>query len=100
MTDLVPSADAWRDAHLAAALLAIDPGLGGAVVRARPGPAREAWLETVHDLFSDAPSRRIPAGIADEAHDATPAFDELEPGSALPHRLGVDGLGGLLCGRD
>ena len=67
MTELVPSADAWRDAHLAAGLLAIDPGLGGAVVRARPGPARDAWLERIHALFDDAPSRRIPAGVTDEA---------------------------------
>ncbi len=67
MTDLVPPADAWRDAHLAAGLLAIDPGLGGAVVRARPGPAREAWLDTLHDVFGDVRSRRIPAGVEDEA---------------------------------
>ncbi|MFP4518766.1 MAG: magnesium chelatase subunit D [Oceanicaulis sp.] len=58
----------WDQARLAAALLAIDPGLGGALVRARAGPACEAWLELVRRLMTeDAPWRRIPVNINDEA---------------------------------
>ena len=58
----------WADARLAAALLAIDPGLRGAVVTARAGPVRDAWLEHLRGLMpDDAPWRRIPANIGDEA---------------------------------
>jgi len=60
--------DGWGEARLAAALLAVDPGLGGAVLKARAGPARDAWLETLRDLVNEAaPWRRIPAGVGDEA---------------------------------
>jgi magnesium chelatase subunit D len=48
---------------LAAALLAIDPtGLGGAFVRGRSGPARDAWLAAFRDcLPANAPVRKIPS---------------------------------------
>jgi magnesium chelatase subunit D len=60
--------DSWGEARLAAALLAVDPGLGGAVLKARAGPARDAWLETLRNLVNEAaPWRRIPAGVGDEA---------------------------------
>ena len=37
--------DAWADAMTAATLLAVDPsGLGGASLRAPPGPVRDRWL--------------------------------------------------------
>ncbi len=58
----------WADARLAAALLAIDPGLGGMVLTARSGPVRDAWLDGFHALLEDdAPWRRVPANINDEA---------------------------------
>lgn len=57
----------WADAMLAAALLAVDPGLGGVTLRARAGPVRDAWLSGYKALLSeDAPWRRLPAGIEDE----------------------------------
>lgn len=57
----------WDDASAAAALLAIDPGLGGAVLRSRPSPARDAWLSALRAVWPvDAPMRRAPAGIDDE----------------------------------
>jgi magnesium chelatase subunit D len=48
---------------LAAALLAIDPkGLGGALLRGRSGPARDAWLAAFRDcLPAKAPVRKIPS---------------------------------------
>lgn len=57
----------WADAILAAALLAVDPGLGGAVVRAGPGPTRDAWLSGFRALHTaDTPWRRMPPGIGDD----------------------------------
>ncbi|MGG5888761.1 magnesium chelatase subunit D [Falsiroseomonas sp. HC035] len=55
------------DAALAALLLAVDPaGLGGAVLRAAPGPARDRWLALLRAaLPQDAPWRRLPLGIPD-----------------------------------
>ncbi|MFC3002639.1 magnesium chelatase subunit D [Falsiroseomonas tokyonensis] len=55
------------DVELAALLLAIDPlGLGGAVLRAAPGPAREGWLARLRAALPDAtPWRRLPLGIPD-----------------------------------
>jgi magnesium chelatase subunit D len=45
---------AWRLALRAAELLAIDPiGLGGATLRAPPGPARDTWLETFRTFTDD-----------------------------------------------
>ncbi|KAA0125160.1 magnesium chelatase subunit D [Methylobacterium sp. P1-11] len=59
----------WADAHLAARLLAADPhGLGGAVLRAAPGPIRERWLEALRAaLTPGTPWRRLPPGIGDDA---------------------------------
>ncbi len=62
-----PGARRWADALAAAALLAVDPGLGGVVVRARPGPPREAWLEGYRDLLAEGtPVRRLPVSISDD----------------------------------
>jgi magnesium chelatase subunit D len=57
----------WADAAAAALVLALDPaGLGGVVLRARVGPARDAWLALLRAaLPPGAPVRRVPAGIAD-----------------------------------
>jgi len=59
--------DLWTDALLAARLLAVDPaGLGGAALRAPPGPVREAWLAALRGaLPAGAPWRRLPGGIAE-----------------------------------
>ncbi|WP_246102049.1 magnesium chelatase subunit D [Methylobacterium terricola] len=58
----------WSRACLAAALVALDPAGTGIVVRARPGPVREAWLARLHALLpAGAPVTRLPAGIADDA---------------------------------
>ncbi|MEM6744443.1 MAG: hypothetical protein AAF676_12010 [Pseudomonadota bacterium] len=59
--------EVWADAALAAALLAVDPGLGGALLRARPGPARDAWC-ALHAGLSPkaAPLRRLPAAISED----------------------------------
>ncbi len=56
------------DALLAAALLAVDPaGLGGATLRAGPGPERDAWLEALRALLpSGTPWGRVPLGVADD----------------------------------
>ena len=57
----------WSDACVAAALVAIDPaGLGGAVLRARAGPVRDAWLTLLRGFDPAAPFRRIPLGITDD----------------------------------
>ncbi|WP_396594049.1 magnesium chelatase subunit D [Brevundimonas sp. R86498] len=59
--------DVWADAILAAALLAIDPGLGGATLRAGPGPVRDAWLSGLRALLPEgAPWRRLPPGVGDD----------------------------------
>lgn len=60
--------DPWADALHAAALLAIDPaGLNGAVIRAGPGPMRDAWLAALKSFMpADAPMRRAPAHIDDD----------------------------------
>lgn len=55
------------DAMQAAVLLAVDPvGLGGALVRAAPGPARDAWLALLRSsLPVGTPWRRLPLGVPD-----------------------------------
>lgn len=59
--------DVWADAILAAALLAIDPGLGGATIRSGPGPVRDAWLTGLRALLpGDAAWRRLPPGVGDD----------------------------------
>ena len=62
-------AEKFADALLAAVLFAADPvGLGGICVRARPGPVRDAWLDTLRDLVgAEMPVRRLPAGAPLEA---------------------------------
>jgi len=59
--------DAAADATRAALLLAVDPvGLGGAVLRAGPGPTRDAWLATLRAALPEAaPWRRLPLGVPD-----------------------------------
>ncbi len=52
----------------AAALFAVDPvGIGGAVLKALPGPARDGWLALVQAMLPPAtPWRRVPLHINDE----------------------------------
>ena len=59
---------AWPDASLAAALIAVAPAdLGGAVLRARSGPVRAAWVEMLDALLpADLPRRRVPPEVADD----------------------------------
>ncbi len=60
-------APAWEDAVLAAWLLAVDPvGLGGATLRARAGPARDAWMDLWRDLTPERPMLRLPPGTPDD----------------------------------
>jgi magnesium chelatase subunit D len=60
-------ADAWSDATLAAACLALDPvGLGGVVLRSGAGPVRERWLALLRELLpAGAPMRRLPTHATD-----------------------------------
>lgn len=59
--------DIWADAMLVAALLAVDPLLRGVVVRARPGPVRDRWLEAFRALLpTSVPWRRLPIRIDDD----------------------------------
>jgi len=66
MNDL--AAARWRDAALAAALFALEPAaLGGVLLRADAGPARERWLALLAERLPEgAPLRRMPHGIADD----------------------------------
>ncbi len=59
--------EAWSDATLAAACLALDPiGLGGAVLRSPAGPVRDRWLVLLRELLpAGAPMRRLPVHAAD-----------------------------------
>ncbi len=52
----------------AAALLAVDPtGLGGALLRGPPGPARDLWLDGLRALLPHGvPFRKIPLGIGED----------------------------------
>ncbi len=61
-------AEAWAEAALVADLLALDPaGLGGARLRGRPGPARDAWLARLAAAMPPgAPLRRLPAHASEE----------------------------------
>ncbi len=54
---------------MAACLLAVDPvGLGGAVLRSRPGLERDRWLAALRAMLpGDMPQRRLPPGIGDDA---------------------------------
>jgi magnesium chelatase subunit D len=67
MSEVDGSPDAWSDATLAAACLALDPvGLGGAVVRSGAGPVRDRWLVMLRELLpAGAPMRRLPTHATD-----------------------------------
>jgi magnesium chelatase subunit D len=54
------------DAVQAAALLAVDPGLGGMLVRSWSGPARDALVKRLTGLRPGAVVRKMPAGISDD----------------------------------
>jgi len=55
------------DASFAVAILALDPAaIGGVVLRAGPGPARDSWLSAFRALMAEAPLRRIPANVPDD----------------------------------
>lgn len=56
-------------AALAAALLAVDPvGLGGAALRAAPGPLRDEWLALLRNLLPEStPFLRVPLSAGDTA---------------------------------
>jgi magnesium chelatase subunit D len=64
----VRSFDGSGDAAHAAALLAVDPaGLGGVLLQAAAGPAREDWTAYLRSLLGDRrPLQRMPLQIADE----------------------------------
>lgn len=53
----------WTDALRAAAVFALDPHeIGGVLLKARPGPVRDAWLAALGANLAQRP-RRIPASI-------------------------------------
>lgn len=56
------------DAVLAGRLFAVDPfGTGGVVLRAGPGPERDAWLARLRALLPPAtPFKRVPCHVDDE----------------------------------
>jgi magnesium chelatase subunit D len=70
------AADRWQPtaaslpmmARQVAALFAVDPvGCGGVAIRSLATPARDAWLQLLHDLLpQDTPVRRVPLHINDE----------------------------------
>lgn len=58
------SDESWHNAALALKLLALDPqGLGGAVIRMRASPARDALLG---GFKPDLPIRKLPVSMSDE----------------------------------
>jgi magnesium chelatase subunit D len=59
------ASDIWHRAILAMRLVAIDPGLGGAVLRARAGPVRDVLLGCLPWLAQ--PCHRLHPAITDEA---------------------------------
>lgn len=65
-SDMTTTADTspWADAEWAAALLALlGHTLGGAHLRAPPGPVRDYWLERVRDLSGQSVLRKMPATV-------------------------------------
>lgn len=60
--------DRWERAAQAASLVAVDPALiGGAVVKAGPGPVRDAWCERVRSLVREGtPVRRMPIHVTED----------------------------------
>ncbi|MEM8759370.1 MAG: magnesium chelatase subunit D [Pseudomonadota bacterium] len=83
-------AEVWARAGLAAVLLAIDPrGLRGAVLRARPGHARDAWLEGLRALMGDAaPWHRLPPGCG-----AAPLLPRLDLAATLAEGRAIEAPG-------
>ncbi len=68
MTEQRPDqTDLWRDAVLAAAVLAVDPArFGGVIVRACPGPVRDQWVAAFHGMLPpETPMRKMPMHIGD-----------------------------------
>jgi magnesium chelatase subunit D len=64
---MTPEALRWAEIAEACALLVVDPGLKGAVLRGPGGPARDVWIETLKSLVpAGSPWRRMPASIDDE----------------------------------
>ena len=58
----------WQRALTAAAVIALDAGntIGGAILRAPHGVARDVWLNYLHSLLAhNAPSKRLPTNISD-----------------------------------
>ncbi|HEY6134641.1 MAG TPA: magnesium chelatase subunit D [Rubrivivax sp.] len=61
------SFDGAGDAAHAAALFAVDPaGLGGILLQAAAGPAREGWTAYLQSLLGQRPLKRMPLQIADD----------------------------------
>ena len=56
----------WRRASLAAAIFALDPLGSGLLVRAGPGPARDALLAALAEALAPGKLTRLPAQIADD----------------------------------
>lgn len=58
----------WTDVILCASLFAVAPHqMGGVHVRARPGPVRDAWLETLRELSSSRIDfTRLPIGVTSD----------------------------------
>lgn len=67
MTEAASPASPWQETQTAAALFAVAPHwLGGVVLRAFPGPVRDAWLESLGRMLpAETPLRRIPAHISE-----------------------------------
>jgi magnesium chelatase subunit D len=67
VTDKVVTQGPAADAALAALLFAIDPvGLGGVVLRGRPGPVRDGFLALLRGCLNEGASvRRMPLNIAE-----------------------------------
>ena len=62
----VEAANAWHDAELAAALVAVlRHKAGGIRVCAQPGPVRDYWLALL-DSFTETPARRVPSNTPTE----------------------------------
>lgn len=59
------SLDNWDRASLAVRLLALDPGLGGIIVRARSGPVRDAFMTMIANL--PGPAKRLHPAMTDDA---------------------------------
>lgn len=67
-SDMMTTADTspWADAEWAATLLVLlGHTLGGAHLRAPPGPVRDYWLERVRGLSGQSTLRKIPATVSE-----------------------------------